>query len=275
MADIAQYSPATGRHIKEDGTLVNLANVHAHVPLEIARGNVQGAEIFTSFGELVTAGAVDSHIIWPQAGTPNMPVPDPAGVQMAIVSDSANDSSSGTGIRQVEIHYLDASLVDRAETVIMNGVTPVNMGATDVRHIQCMHMHAFGSGKTATGNITASNGGTVYSVIPTGNRRCSSSVRRVPAGKVAFVSALIGGASSGTSAAKCILRLVASEVENHKFDDDGVVFPHAGIAAQDSAVALSLAMPVPFTAGTIIGLEADSDKAATLTGGFIGWIEDA
>lgn len=275
MADINTYAPMSGRAIKENGSIINLANVFAHVPIEIARGHVPGAEIFTSFGELITTGPVINHIIWPLAGTPNISVPMPSGVQMSLMSTSAEDSAAGSGIQQIAIHYLDSNLIDQEEIVTLNGITPVLTVATNIRHIQCMHMHVSGSGKTAVGTITASNGGNVYSLINAGIRRCTSSVRRVPAGKKAYITALVGGASSGTSAAKAMIKLVSTEIENHKYDDDGIMYPLAGISIQDSSEALNLSLMIPFTAGTLIGLECDVDKSATITGGFIGWIEDA
>lgn len=242
---------------------------------DVARGNVKGASIFSAFGELVTTGAATGNLIWPIEGTVNIPVPVPAGVQMAVVSTNAADTAAGTGVRSVEIHYLDANLAEQVEIVTLNGVTPVNTVATDIRFINCMHMLTYGSGKAAAGNISASNGGTTYSRLVAGKRRCSSSARMVPAGKVLMLKSMAAGSASGAGAAKSIIRLVTTVLGNNDFTDDGLMIPHAGISLQDGAETLTMDMPFPIAGGTIVAMECDTDKAATIDAGWFGWLESA
>ena len=126
----------------------------------VARGDVYNAEPFGGYGELVTVGAVTSQIIWPDGV---YTLPPAAGLQMSLVSTSASDGVAGTGVRSVEIHYLDDTLTPLIETVVLNGTTPVLTVATNMRFIQCMHMITFGSNKKAVGTITATNTAVIYS----------------------------------------------------------------------------------------------------------------
>lgn len=237
----------------------------------IAQGEVTGATPYSSYGELVTIGPVTNQIIWPD-GT--YLLPPPAGVQMSLVSTSAQDGVGGTGIRSVDIHYLDNLLAEQTETVILNGLTPVLTVATNIRCVQCLHMNTYGSGKTAAGLITASNGGTTYAQITVGSVRCTSSVRMVPAGKRLYVNGLVGGSSSGTAATSAIIRFGATSFEAHDYTVDSVFIPLAAATAQDTSTSLALPTPISFEAGTAVGLLVSVDKAATIVGSWFGWLEN-
>ena len=238
----------------------------------VARGDIYNAQTFGGYGELTTIGSVTGQIIWPD-GVYNLP--PAAGVQMSLVSTSASDGVAGTGIRSVDIHYLDDLLAPQIETVVLNGTTPVLTVATNMRFIQCMHMITFGTNKKAVGTITASNGGTTYSLVAIGQVRCTSSVRMVPAGKRLFITGLCGGSSSGTAAASAIIRLTSTSFDGHDYSTDSVFIPFASATAQDGSISLVLTTPVSFLEGTAVGMETTVDKAATIVGSWFGWLEDA
>lgn len=242
--------------------------------VEVARGNVPGAQIMASHGELTTIGAVTDHLIWPLAGVPALAVPPEVGVQLSIVSDSINDISGGTGAQVLEIHYLDGDLNISNEFVTMDGTTPVLTVATDIRYVECMHIHEIGGLKEAAGNISATESAIVYSYIAAGKRRCTNSARRVPAGKQLFIHALWGGSVSGTAAASTTVRLVSTNIDRQDYTEDAITIPHAAISVQDSSESLTSLAVMAFPAGTVVGLECTTDKAATVTAGFAGWIED-
>ena len=240
-------------------------------PLEIARGGVQGAELFGSYGERTTAGAETNHVIWPNG---DFVIPPAVGVQLTLSSSDAADADGGTGVNSVEIHYLDGDLNPGSETVTLNGLTGVTTTATDIRFVQCMHLQDVGSAEAAVGNISAVEGVDTYSYIAAGEVRCSSSMRMIPKGKKAFVAGAVGGAASGTSAARVKIRLVASELDNHQYLDPLILMPHGTIAVQDNTVPYVFPVPLPFKAGTVIGLTETTDKAAIISGTWFGWIED-
>ena len=237
----------------------------------VARGDVNNAFPFGGYGELTTVGAVSAQIIWPDGA---YTLPPAAGLQMSIVSTSAQDGVGGTGIRSVDIHYLDAALAPQTETVVLNGLTPVLTTATNIRFIQCMHMVTFGSGKKAAGVISATNTAVVYALITTGQVRCTSSVRMVPAGKRVLVVGLSAGASSGTAAASATIRLASTIFQDHDYSADSVFIPFASACAQDGSISLTLTAPLMFEAGAAIGMETTCDKAATIVGSWFGWVED-
>jgi len=195
---------------------------------------------------------------------------------MSVVSTSANDSAAGTNVRVIEIHYLDANLVQQSEFLTMNGLTPVLTTATNIRFIECMHIHVAGGATTAfaAGTISASNGGTTYSQIAAGDTRCTSSARMVPAGKKAFVAGASASATSGTSAAKVRVRIVASELDTHQYLDPLILIPFGSIGVQDGSEALDFPLPIPFSAGTVIAMTATTDKDAAVNGDWFGWFED-
>lgn len=241
-------------------------------PPNISRGLITGAEPIDAYGEITTAGA-DAGVIWPGTASA-FAFPSSAGVQMTFVSSSANDTAAGTGIRTIQMHYLDANLAQQTENITMNGTTNVLTVATNIRFIQCIHALTVGSGKAAAGNITVTNGGTTYSRINTGALRCSSSVRMVPAGKRLLVTSMYGGSASGAGAAATTIRLATPTFSSADLTTSNAFIPLAAAAYQDGSAGLTIPVPFVFTAGQSVGMVFTSDKAATIVGSWFGWLEN-
>lgn len=241
----------------------------------IGRGEVEWAEPFASYGKYISTGAVTNHVVWPD-GTYNIPPSN--GVQLSIVSTSANDDGSpvGTGARTIEIDYLDADLIPRFETITMNGTTPVLTVATNIRFVQSIHILAAGTLHSSYGTISASNGGTVYAQLESNGRRSASSARMVPKGKKLFIAGSVGGASSGTAAARVEIKISASYFEGHDYTGTGIFIPFGAISMQDNSISYTFPIPIgAFPEGTIVLMETTTDKAATVTGNWFGWLENA
>ena len=236
----------------------------------VARGAIPGAESFSGFGERTTTGAETDFVVWPNGA---FSIPAEGGVQMALASTSADDAAAGTGIQAVEIDYLDGRRDPQTEVVELDGITPVNTAATDISFIQCMHLSTAGSGLKAAGDISATNGGTTYSLIQTGKVRCSSSMRMVPRGKRLFLTGTVGSSISGTSAARTQLYLVASMIHGQKFTYPLVLFPFAAIGVQDTAIPAVFSGMPPIPSGVVVGITHTSDKAATVSGTWFGRLE--
>lgn len=239
--------------------------------LDVARGVVTGAQPFSGYGKRVTSGA-ESNVLWPD-GAYNFPAT--AGVQLSFVSTSANDAAAGTGIRTIEIHYLDANLVDRLETLTMNGLVAVLTVATNIRFVQCIHMVTSGTLKVAAGNISATNGGITYSYIAAGDVRCTSSVRMVPAGKRLIVNTVYAGSTSGAAAASTIVNLASPSFDGHDYITANVFIPLASAAFQDNSSGINIPCPLSFTAGQAVGMTFSTDKAAVIVGAWFGFLENA
>jgi len=194
---------------------------------------------------------------------------------MTIESTDANDSAAGTHAQKLEMHYLDSGLNAKTEIITMGGLTPVLTTAIDVRFINCLHVHGIGTVAQAAGDITASNGGSTYGQIAQGEVRCTSSMRMIPAGKVCYVAGVVGGAVSGTAAAKVILKIVGSELDAFQYVDPLILFPYGGVAVQDTSETFNFPVPLRFSAGTVVGLVLTTDKAAIITASWFGWLENA
>lgn len=240
----------------------------------ISRGLVPGSEPFGAYGRKATTGA-DSGILWPDGA---FVFPATSGVQMSVVSTSANDAAAGSGIRTMDIHYLDANLASQVETVTLNGTTPVLTVATNIRFIQCVHGLTFGgtgSAAVADGTITVSNGGNNYSQISAGDMRCSSSVRMVPAGKRMIITSMYGGAVSGAAGAAVTLSLATPDFDGHDYKSINLFVPFASAAFQDGSSGLTIPCPLAFTEGQVLGMSFTTDKAAIIVGSWFGWLENA
>lgn len=238
--------------------------------VNISRGRITGARPFSGYGKKATTGA-DSGVLWP-----NGPFVFPAasGVQLSLVSTSASDGVAGTGIRSVDLHYLDANLAEQSEVVVLNGTTPVLTVATNIRFVQCMHMVTFGTGKAAAGNISASNGGNVHSYIAIGEVRCTSSVRMVPAGKRLLINGIYGGSASNPKNAISTINAASSVFETHDYTTDSVFIPIASASFQDNSGGLAIECPIAFTEGQAFGMTFSCDAAAIVSGQWFGWLED-
>jgi hypothetical protein len=116
--------------------------------------------------------------------------------QMRLVSSSASDSSAGTGARTVRITYYDGSLNGPlTETVTMNGTTPVNTVATNIRFIERLDAITVGSNGTNVGTISIQNtgGGTTFGTIAASDGTTYWAHHYVAAGNQCFITRIIMG----------------------------------------------------------------------------------
>lgn len=90
-----------------------------------------------------------------------------SGTALEVVSASANDTAAGTGARTVRIEGVDSSYLPVAETVTMNGATPVALANTSMIGINKFYVLTAGSGLANAGNIDVRtvSGATVKSRI--------------------------------------------------------------------------------------------------------------
>lgn len=229
---------------------------------DIARGNVPGSTPFTSFGEKVVTGSGTS-IVW-QTGMPTtLTVPD--NIQLTIVSDSASDTGD------IVMRYLDGNLIERHETVTLNGTTSVTTTATDIRALN----NAYSKFGPVNGTITMTSGGTTYGRMSAGDIQFHTSMIRVPANKRLMLTGLYAGSASGNSDSKVIISLVTSFINGDSFAEDGYLHPLAAVALQDNSSTFPNFGPFPIAGGEWVGFRAKWDKAADITAGFFGYLENA
>jgi hypothetical protein len=134
-------------------------------------------------------------------------------VQRSVVSTSANDTSAGTGARKIRITYYDNTMAGPfTEDLTMNGTTPVNTVATNIRFIEEMHVIEAGSLRANDGVInlkstTGGGGSTIGSISAFGAGFIHThwAHHYVAAGKKSTVTYVTAGMKLGPSA-NCWLR---------------------------------------------------------------------
>jgi len=154
--------------------------------LEVSRGNVTGMKSYTIPGR---KDSISNSVLDDITQIPGVTfISDPGGDQLEIFSSVAADSSSGTGVRTLEIEYLDTSGNEQAETVTMSGTGTVTTSATDINKVRWMHGVSVGSGNVAAGNITLqSSGGTAFEYITAGGNQSLSCRFPVSSTQVAYI----------------------------------------------------------------------------------------
>jgi hypothetical protein len=165
--------------------------------------------------------------VWSQGGVFTFPA---AAGATAIVSTSANDAAAGTGARTVTVTGLDANYMTVAETVTLNGTTPVNLTAQMLR-INKLEVATAGSSQVNAGAITISIGGTVVSAIPADKGVSQTGVYTVPADyDRALVLDLFVNVAQG-AAGSCTIQLrkrsptgLQQEIVAYSIDTQGTSF---------------------------------------------------
>lgn len=168
----------------------------------------------TGFGfRLSISATINGDDMWPGIST-TLPIPPDIGERMQIVSTSASDSVAGTGIRTIQIHYLDNIGNPQEETIATNGTTPVLTVATNIRFVQEIHAITTGSNLLAVGTITIASSTTpanIYTQIQPGTNQSLNTSRMVPNGKILLITQFnaSGGAASGGRSADIRLRITS------------------------------------------------------------------
>jgi len=225
-----------------------------------------------AFGERVADAGETRQAVLPVGDAVNIAA---AGAGLTLESTSADDAGGGVGIQVLRIHYLRQDLTEQTKTVTLNGTTPVSIGDSEFRFMQCMNAEEWGSsGPEAAGDISArDSSGDVYSLIKAGEVRCTSSYRMVPAGKRLFVDSAVISSISGTSETPSQMQFVASQVFGRQYLDPLGFFPFLTAGVQDNGVSLNSPPLGPFLAGTVVGALYTSKKAATVAASWYGRIE--
>ena len=241
----------------------------------IGQGKVTGHMKFRGFGERTNLSTdVTGDDVW--GGTAStIPIPNQiTGEQMTIVSTSIQDGVGGTGIRSLDIHYIDAAGVEQHEILLTDGTTPKNTVATNIRFIQVIHGQSWGSGKVAAGSITIYKTGsasTVYNLIPPGINVSLNSSRMVPAGKILYIKSW---SVSGASNKSIIVRLrITSTYEDELITDYAFLIRDA-MYLQNSAIVKDYPCPLAAPGLSIVKLTAWSSQAGgDVAASWGGWYE--
>jgi hypothetical protein len=133
---------------------------------EVAQGKIPGSSLVHKFGagELTTTIGPISHAMTYQTPT--------TATALEFVSGDANDTSAGSGAREITVIGLDSSWNEVSQTVITNGTTAVAL-TTDLTRLYRWYVSSSGTYATATTGshagiltIRESGGGTTWASIP-------------------------------------------------------------------------------------------------------------
>jgi len=116
-----------------------------------------------------------------------------APMKLELVSTSTSDAAAGTGIRTVEIIYLDGNFVEKREVITMNGTTVVETVAGDIFRVNAFRAVTAGSGGIAAGTISLRHlsDTPVYAIIALGERQAKQFIYTVPAKKCVYLEDLL------------------------------------------------------------------------------------
>jgi hypothetical protein len=147
--------------------------------------------------------------------------PELAGTEaLEVVSTSPNDTAGGTGVRSVDITYLDTNGDKQTVAVTLNGTTPVSLGAIRSIGIWWMHSKTVGSGKEAAGTIDlrTTTGAVIHERIAAGGNQSLSGRIKIPRGYTGYAISFIANNGSDTGRQEVRLRFEADRDTNEKLD---------------------------------------------------------
>jgi hypothetical protein len=140
---------------------LSLRDKSEDLPLQIARGQIEGHEIRHVFGYNPDVDSASEETIWTYGGLyTHLASP----TLMTVSSSSTSDTSAGTGARTIFLLGINSTGKEVSETVTLNGQTAVTTIHT-YTEIQSAQVLTAGSGAKNAGDIYIGTG-TVTSGVP-------------------------------------------------------------------------------------------------------------
>lgn len=217
--------------------------------LQVARGQIPGHSVRNIFG---FNAAIGTTLItpWELANTSQLPVPGSA-LTFSLVSSSASDTSVSILVSGVNADY-----VLTQEVVALNGTTPVNTTNT-YRFINDL----ITTSGNAVGNVTASNGGTVYAQITAGRGKNQCAAYMVPAGYSFYLTRIDAFSGTATGASKYV------NFRNRTTGPDGRIF---NVAQTTFGSRMDIGRQLPFKVSekTLLELQVSTNSTTADIGVF-------
>ncbi len=244
--------------------------------LEIAIGNISGRSTINKYGRSTNVDAVDTDI-WDRANTT-----DDQKIWLAptatrihtIASDSANDTTGGTGANQVIITYLpDWNTAQLTETVTGNlnaGIAMIN-AAVIIHRMEVMPQATSTSANVGTITATAAGDATVTAQIEPGKGHTQMVVFGFPSTQTLYIGRLYGNVVGVAGGAEAVASLlfnpnpnvqILSYLTRHTFGIRGV---------GTSALTINYSSPKVFEGPGLLKLQVAGDAInMDISGGFDG-----
>lgn len=249
----------TATHQWQPFTQVNAqGELFAGYLFEIGKGNIPGGKSYAIPGKKNT---ISSAVLDDLTEIPGVTVTtEPGGIQLEVVSTSPNDTLLGTGMRSLEMYYLDTDGLERQEIVELNGVTPVQTIATNIDFVQWAHTKTKGSSSVAEGNVSIQGvgGGTVFEYITLGGNQSLSGRFKVPSNMTGFITGWQG--SGITKIVDLRLRATVDRFDRTLLDG---IFLFQDLVNLNDATSGYIPFPSPLRmpGGSVIKLSAKSSAA--------------
>lgn len=197
-------------------------------------------------------------------------------IQMQVVSSSASDAAAGTGIRTVDIEYLDTSYNMQTERVTLNGVTVVNTVATNILRVNNFHAMSVGSTGASVGNIQLQSvgGAVVYSRITAGSNFARQAIYTVPLGKRLFMSGVVFSTTTAAAGHSQTMTIRTTSTSSDELTPGLFMYRHIALIDNNSLVKdFTFPITIPATADVKATCQSDGANAAICVASIEGWIE--
>lgn len=158
---------------------------------EVAKGNIEGHSFVAIVARNPSVESSEFEDLW---GGGELPVPEKAMVfptapeTWEIVSDNANDTSTGSGARTAVVLSLDENKLEQFQIVTLNGTTPVTLTGTHFRADSVLMSTAGATGvNEGTIVLRVSGGGNARNIVLPGVGRSHDGQYTVPLDKDAYI----------------------------------------------------------------------------------------
>jgi hypothetical protein len=191
---------------------------------------------------------------------------------LSVSSTSASDSSAGTGTRTLRLTYYDNSMNGPyTEDITMNGTTPVNTVASNIRFIESIESLTVGSNGTNVGTITlfgstAGGGGTV-TTIAIGDGRTYFAHHYVRPNRTMFIRRLLVSTGSAGTSANCSIGVTKPLTANSFENQIGTQF-RAVAATIGNTLDFDALAAVTGPARVVVYIRPDANTASTFYANF-------
>lgn len=239
---------------------------------DIAEGNVSG---HTCWNKLGFNGDIDNtdEDVWEVGGTYVFPT---SGLTMEIVSSSAEDTNTGSGIQKVKIFYLTDNFTEKVEEVSMSGTTVITTAGSDIYRVNYFEASQVGVNGVAAGSIDLRNttDTPVYARINQGYTRSRQAIYTIPKDKTLYIYQVnFGAIAAGTQGCRFTTR---AKYDNLVGSAVNFFLPYSEVGVQNGSFELDLKQPTKLPAGvdlkvSAIGTSASANINATVA--LRGWLE--
>ena len=244
---------------------------------DIAEGTISAHDYFRALGYNSAVGAAEEDL-WEVGGSYVFPA-GAAGLELYSSSDQDSGAGginpAGTGIRTVEIHYLDATYAEQVEVVTLDGTTVVPTIATDILRINGFHTVTAGTTAQAVGNVELRHlaNTPIYSYIAIGGNKSLQSIWTVPLGKTAYLTDWHWGAASTTASRWARFTLKTTSDDEGEYTASLFHFQDIGMILEGNDN-IHFTLPLVLPAKTDIKISMIGSGAGIVcTGTLEGWYE--